>query len=219
MGYLGTLDPLATGVLVIFVGKATQLIHYFTEAEKEYIAELEFGKSSDTFDRTGQIVVHPDTVFPTKEKLEEALKSFLGQQWQIQPPFSAIRFQGKRAYELAREGKSVDLGKRQVVFSALELLQYELPWATLKVACSSGTYIRSFIHELGERLGCGAIMIELMRTRVGKFSIDKAWSLHDLSDRNLLSPEKIITEYMDSTGRSQREKAVLIKKFSDPDKK
>ncbi|MGE3279353.1 MAG: tRNA pseudouridine(55) synthase TruB [Candidatus Altimarinota bacterium] len=219
MGYLGTLDPLATGVLVVFVGQATKLIPYFSEADKEYVAELEFGKTSDTFDRTGHVERRTDAAPPTEEKLKEALPHFLGQQWQIQPPFSAIHFKGQRAYELARAGETFDLGKRQVIISDLQLIGYEPPKATLRVICSSGTYIRSLIHELGEQLECGAIMTELRRTRVGNVVIEEAHSLEEISENNLLSPEKIISEYIDWKHRSQQEKSFLLKKFSDPNKK
>lgn len=214
MGYLGTLDPLATGVLVVFLGKATSLISYFSETDKEYVAELELGKTSDTYDNTGKVTNVANTIFPSEEELKKAISSFLGQQWQIQPAFSAIRREGKRSYELAREGKAVDLGKRQVIFLELEVLSFQAPFAKLRIKCSSGTYIRSFVHELGEKLKCGAVMTGLVRTAVGNFSFDSAIRLDKISEHQLIFPADIISKYIDWKSRSKHEERHLLAKFS-----
>jgi tRNA pseudouridine55 synthase len=214
MGYLGTLDPLATGVLVVFLGKATSLISYFSETDKEYVTELELGKTSDTYDVTGNVVNVSDAVFPSEEELKKVINSFMGQQWQIQPAFSAIRREGKRSYELAREGKAVDLGKRQVIFLELELLSYQAPLAKVRVKCSSGTYIRSFVHELGQKLGCGAVMSQLQRTHAGNFLLEKAVALEKVNASNLISISEIISQYISWEGRSQNEMAVLLRKYA-----
>jgi len=213
MGYLGTLDPLATGVLVVFLGKATQLIPYFSEAPKEYKVQFELGKTSDTYDTLGKVIENTFTP-PDEGTIEEHAQSFLGQQWQIQPPFSAVRYKGKRAYEYARKGEAIDLGKRQVIFFEITLLTYKPPLVEMRILCSSGTYIRSFVHELGQKLGCGAVMASLRRTRVGTFMVEQAKKLEDISPHDLLSPQKIIAESIDWKGRSQNEKSVLLQKFS-----
>lgn len=203
MGHLGTLDPLATGVLVVFVGKATSLIRYFDDLDKVYEATLEFGKTSDTYDSTGEVTI-TGTDAPDQEILETALQSFLGSQWQIQPAFSALKIDGKRAYERARAGETLKLGKRQVVIHELELLEYEAPTARIRVNCSNGTYVRSLIHELGEKLGCGAIMTGLRRLTVGPFSL--------ADDR--LEPEELIRDYIDWKGKAAGDRDLLIRQFN-----
>lgn len=174
VGHLGTLDPLATGVLVVAVGEATKLIEYFMKLDKVYEAQVEFGKTSDTYDRLGQIrVVEPSPAF-SQDQPEAALSFFRGTFLQTPPSFSAIKVQGQRAYRLARAGTLVELPARSVTVHALDILRFELPYATLRIHCSSGTYIRSLIHDLGTRLGCGALMTELRRLAVGPFMLENA---------------------------------------------
>jgi len=213
MGHLGTLDPLATGVLVVFLGKATQLIRYFSELGKEYEVVLELGKVSDTYDVTGKVKDSKGSKGwkDSKESFEEVLKTFIGPQWQIQPPFSAIRYQGKRAYEFAREGKHVDLGKRRIEIQRIELVESGPPFHNLRLSCSSGTYVRSFVHELGQALGTGAIMTALRRTRVGTFRIEHAHPLDAIRAEDILPSAMIVSEYLDIP---EREKIFLLKRFS-----
>jgi len=203
MGHLGTLDPLATGVLVVFVGKGTSLIRYFDDLDKVYEATLEFGKTSDTYDNTGEVHV-TGSLSPDQASLEKALEGFLGSQWQIQPAYSALKVDGKRAYERARAGETLDLGKRQVVIHELELLENRATSARIRVNCSNGTYIRSLIHELGEKLGCGAVMTELRRLSVGPFTLS--------DDR--LEPEELIREYIDWKGKAAGDRDLLIRQFN-----
>jgi tRNA pseudouridine55 synthase len=185
VGHLGTLDPLATGVLVVAVGEATKLIEYFMKADKVYEATAEFGKVSDTYDREGEIKAYspgliakgPLDIAPSgsllvREAIEQALSFFTGEIMQVPPIFSALKIKGKPAYELARAGKKVELKARPVTIYALEILSFESPFLRLRIHCSSGTYIRSLIHDLGQKLGVGAIMTELRRTRVGPFSLE-----------------------------------------------
>ncbi|MFA5843137.1 MAG: tRNA pseudouridine(55) synthase TruB [Candidatus Gracilibacteria bacterium] len=175
VGHLGTLDPLATGVLVVAVGEATKLIEYFMKADKVYEATAEFGKVSDTYDREGEIKVFASVNSLekiTREAIEQALPSFTGEIMQVPPIFSALKIKGKPAYELARAGKKVELKARPVVIHALEILSFETPFLRLRIHCSSGTYIRSLVHDLGQKLGVGALMTELRRTRVGPFSLE-----------------------------------------------
>ena len=213
MGYLGTLDPLATGVLVVFVGKATQLIPYFEKTQKQYCVGFELGKKSDSFDITGK-VEQVSTDLPSRSALEDVLSTFIGPQWQIQPAFSALKIQGKRSYEHARAGKILDLGKRQVEVHQLELIDYQTPHVELLVDCSSGTYVRSLVHELGQQLSCGAVMSSLRRTGVGKFLIDDAHSPEELNDKGLISVEVLIDDYVDWKGYSAGEPDYLKKRLS-----
>ncbi len=170
VGHLGTLDPLATGVLVVAVREGTKLIEYLMGEDKEYEVALELGKVSDSYDRDGQIEVVDEAPKVTREDLEEALKNFVGEIDQVPPAFSAIKVDGKRAYESARKGEKVKLKPREVRIDSITILGFDPPNAVLRVTCGSGTYIRSLVHDLGQKLGCGAMVIELRRTRVGEFT-------------------------------------------------
>jgi len=216
IGYLGTLDPLASGLLVFFIGKATKLIKYFENNDKTYLVDLELGKSSDTYDRTGRVKTHHPGARPGTQ-LAETLDSFLGDQWQITPSYSAIKFQGKRAYAHAREGKDIDLGKRQVSIHSIDLLEGHHPYYRLKVNCSSGTYIRSFVHELGEKIGTGALMTELRRTQVGPFQVEQATS-PEKSGALQLIPTRDVIDLIDWENHAKGDYAFLKKNFSkNPD--
>jgi tRNA pseudouridine55 synthase len=212
MGYLGTLDPLATGVLVVFLGRATSLIPAYQELTKSYRAEAIFGKSSDSYDITGEVLEH-DAILPTQKHIEDVLHQFLGSIWQGQPAFSALKFQGKRAYEHAREGKKINLGKRQVDIHQIDIISYEAPVLTFDMSCSSGTYVRSLIHELGEVLNCGAVMSALSRTAVGDISLENVVSLESCSEKDLLSPRQFLEKHQAARSMSEKEKEYLLRKF------
>ncbi len=191
IGHMGTLDPISTGVLVLAIGRdATKLIQNYMGADKEYDAEFELGKRSDTYDADGKIeVTGKELPELTEAQLREAMAPLLGKVMQTPPAFSAKKIQGKKAYELARAGKEVHLEPREVEIELKHLeLNYPIVRCTLRV--STGTYIRSFIHDLGEILGCGAIMTELRRTRVGPFTLDKAVTLSAIeqSEYHLIQP-------------------------------
>ncbi len=196
MGYLGTLDPLATGLLVIFVGANTKLIPLFEDASKEYEACFELGKSSDTFDSTGKISEHTTIAWPSKKVVQEALTKFEGSIWQVQPAFSAVHREGKRAYELAREGKAIDLGKRQVEIFELQLTSFSAARGELRIRCSSGTYVRSLVHELGQLLRTGAVMTALRRTTVGAFRVQDSVKLEHVRGDQLLSAKKLFPNHV-----------------------
>lgn len=213
MGYLGTLDPLATGVLAVFIGKGTKLIPYFDDSEKSYIVDAELGKRSDSYDNTGKIELVENISLPNKEAFSKAVASFLGDQQQIQPAFSALNFEGKRAYEHAREGRQIDLGSRQVTFHRLEILSDDLPQLRIDLDCSSGTYVRSFIHELGEKLKTGALMSNLHRTKAGPFDISDAVSLDEASLETTLSLTEFLEKYADSNPSLKRDKGYLLRKL------
>jgi len=181
IGHLGTLDPLATGVLVLAVGReATKKVQEYMKLEKEYVVEMELGKTSDTYDSEGKVVVSPsDYPAITPDQVEIELASFWGVTMQTPPAFSAKKIGGKRAYKLAREGKEVKLAAREVTMHGRDL-EIDFPFLRFTVTVSSGTYIRSLVHDLGKKLGSGAIMTGLRRTRVGDFKLEDAITIEAL---------------------------------------
>ncbi len=178
IGHLGTLDPLATGVLVVAVGRdATKQIQNFMKLDKEYEVELELGKVSDTYDSEGVVTVTGfDLKSLDKKSVQSALNSFWGKSMQMPPAFSAKKINGKKAYELARAGKTVELKPVEVEMHGSEI-NFDSPFVRFTVTVSSGTYVRSLVHDLGQKLGCGAIMTALRRTRVGDFKLENATTL------------------------------------------
>ncbi len=180
IGHLGTLDPMATGVLPIAVGQATRIIHYVEGGDKEYIASMTLGGVSDTQDAWGEITYN-QPVNISREQLEAVLPSFQGKIWQEPPMYSAVHHQGVRLYELARQGQTVERKKRCIEIKTLELLQFDdrvsQPTADLKVICSPGTYIRTLCHDIGQQLGTGAFLSALTRTRSGNFLLSQAVDL------------------------------------------
>jgi tRNA pseudouridine55 synthase len=173
VGHAGTLDPRASGVLVLCLGAATRLSEYLSGTTKEYEAVVHFGVSTRTFDGDGDVTRRSGRA-PTRREIDDALPSFRGFVEQRPPPFSAIKVQGRKAYELARSGDEPELAPRTVHIIRLELRSYQPPELTLRVECSAGTYIRSLAHDLGEMLGTGAHLAGLRRTRAGPFTLDDA---------------------------------------------
>lgn len=181
IGHTGTLDPDATGVLPVCLGSATKLCDMLTEKEKEYIAKVQLGVTTDTQDMTGTVLSERE-VEVTESRVREMIQSFVGHYEQIPPMYSALKVNGKKLYELAREGKEVERKARPVTIHYIEILDMALPQITIKVGCSKGTYIRTLCHDLGEKLGCGAAMASLERTKSGQFSLDTAITLADLEE-------------------------------------
>ena len=171
VGHTGTLDPIATGVLVICVGKATKLVSFFTNHDKEYIATVELGKLTDTMDSTGNLIKE-ETVSKAKEEIIEVLNSFKGKYIQTVPIYSAVKINGKKLYEYARNNEYVELPKREVEIYDIELLEYNESTFTFKCSVSKGTYIRALINDIASKLGTIGIMTDLRRTRLGKFTLD-----------------------------------------------
>jgi tRNA pseudouridine55 synthase len=182
VGHAGTLDPIATGVLPICFGQATRVVQFLTESTKTYLAQIELGVTTDTFDRQGKIIEHGDPSGITVTQIEEALSSFQGVIKQVPPAYSALKHQGKRYHELARAGVSIKPKARQVEILSLELINCQLPLITIKVDCSKGTYIRSLAHDLGQQLHCGAHLKNLTRLRCGVFNIEDALHLPQIED-------------------------------------
>ncbi|MFH0886989.1 MAG: tRNA pseudouridine(55) synthase TruB [bacterium] len=185
VGHAGTLDPLASGVLPICIGRATRLVDYIMAGEKEYFVDAVFGTTTDTEDRLGTTLIQKAADF-TYSELESLLQKFIGDIMQTPPMYSAIKKNGKRLYELARSGIEVERDARAVKISQLELLSLkngDHPRAKLRVVCSKGTYMRTLCKDIGDALGCGGHMAELRRTRCGKFDIKNSVPLNMIEDK------------------------------------
>jgi len=176
-GHTGTLDPLATGVLVVCLGSATRLTEYVQDMSKTYRAGVRLGARSDTDDADGTVEPVAAAVPPERAALETALRGFVGDIEQVPPAYSAAKVSGRRAYDLARRGREVSLDARQVRIYGIDIIAYEYPRLDIEVRCGKGTYIRSLARDLGERLGCGGYIETLRRTRVGPFGVAEAVSL------------------------------------------
>jgi len=177
MGHTGTLDPLATGVLVLCLGAATRLAEYVQRMGKTYRTTLRLGARSDTDDADGAVTPAAVAVPPDTAAVLAALPGFTGTIEQVPPAYSAAKVTGQRAYDLARQGRQVELQARRIDVYGLDLLRYEYPYLDLEVRCGKGTYVRSLARDLGERLGCGALVQTLRRTRVGPFTAEEAVTL------------------------------------------
>lgn len=173
VGHAGTLDPLATGVLIVCTGKSTKLIDELQSHTKEYIATLKLGAATPSYDKeTEEYAVYP-TEHISKELVETVLQRFIGTIEQTPPEYSAVKINGKRAYEFARKGKSVELKPKTLVIDSIELLEYNLPEIIIRVVCSKGTYIRALARDIGRELQSGAYLTGLVRTRIGEYKIDE----------------------------------------------
>ena len=177
VGHTGTLDPFAEGLLILLLGRATRLAEYYQKLPKTYIATGLLGITTDTYDITGKVLKRVEGKYPSKDTLEEVLKTFVGEIDQQPPPFSAKKIRGKRAYNLARKGLKVELEPVKVKIYSLRLLDYKPPRFTIQTTVSGGTYIRSLIKDIGDKLSLGATTQELLRTAVGGLSIEKAYKL------------------------------------------
>lgn len=180
IGHTGTLDPDATGVLPVCLGKATKLCDLLTDKNKTYEAVLLLGKTTDTQDITGEVLEEKSTEALTEEKVREAIEGFIGDYEQIPPMYSALKVNGKKLYELAREGKVIERKARPVKILDIQILEIDLPRVRMEVSCSKGTYIRTLCHDIGEKLGCGGCMESLIRTRVSTFRIEDAKTLDEI---------------------------------------
>ena len=181
-GHTGTLDPRASGVLVILVGTAVRLSEYISASDKRYQAIIRMGTATDTYDAEGAFTRDEVTVDVTEEQFEAELKKFEGEVEQTPPAYSAVKINGRKAYEMARKGEEVEIEPRMIQVHHLEVLEWATPEVVVDVHCSSGTYIRSLANDLGEVLGCGAYLVGLRRTKNGRFSLRDAVPLRKLKD-------------------------------------
>ena len=182
VGHAGTLDPAATGVLPVCLGQGTRVIEFLVDTTKAYRAEIELGMTTDTYDASGRIIERGDPSGISQEQVESGLASFCGSIWQTPPMYSAVKYQGKPLYQLARAGITVERRSRLAKVHRLELVDWQPPVATIEVVCGKGTYIRSLAYDLGQALGCGAYLKSLIRLRCGLFDIRDAVSVPQLED-------------------------------------
>ena len=180
VGHAGTLDPLATGVIILCTGKATRRIEEFQYQTKEYVATLELGATTPCFDKELPIDATYRTEHISLELVNKVIPTFTGEIWQTPPVYSAVKVDGKRAYDYAREGKEVELKPKLLVIDEIEVLGFELPFLTLRIVCSKGTYIRALARDIGTALNSGAHLAALQRTRIGEVTLDKCRDVQDL---------------------------------------
>lgn len=211
IGHTGTLDPFATGVLPICIGKATRLIEYLDD-DKEYLATVQFGKNTATYDLEGEITATFDKKV-TEEDVKNTLKAFEGEISQIPPIYSAIKVNGKKLYDYARQGQDIEIKPRKVTISKIELKEFDKTSQSAKitVACSKGTYIRSIAYDLGAKLGCGGYLTALERTKAGKFQVNTAIKLEDLTEvsqivENLINPLDMLNIPIHNLSENERER-------------
>lgn len=182
IGHTGTLDPDAVGVLPVCLGKGTRLCDMLTDETKTYVAGLLLGSETDTQDTSGTVLKEGDTSDLTEEQVRDVIASFVGEQMQVPPMYSALKVNGKKLYELAREGKEVERKARPVTFYEINILEMNLPHVKIEVTCSKGTYIRTLCHDIGRKLGCGGCMESLVRTKVGRFEISESLTLKEIEE-------------------------------------
>lgn len=183
IGHAGTLDPLATGILLVCIGRATKQVEALQAEEKEYVAELMLGATTPSGDMEHEVDATYPTEHITREMVEEVLRSLTGEREQLPPLYSAKKVQGVRAYEFARAGEEVELKRALINIYELELVEYDMPRIKVRVRCSKGTYIRSLAFEIGEALNSGAYLTSLRRTRSGGYTTDKAHTLDDFMEK------------------------------------
>ena len=225
IGHTGTLDPDAVGVLPICVGKATKVCDMLTNTDKTYVATLLMGVSTDTYDTSGTVLDEKE-VNVTPEMVENTIKSFIGEQEQIPPMYSAIKVNGKKLYELAREGKVIERKARRINIYNIEIIDINLPRVKMRIDCSKGTYIRSLCNDIGEKLGCHGCMENLVRERVGNFSIDNTIIIEEIQslmnenrvEEVVLPIDSVFSSYPKIKVKAESQKACLNGaklKFSD----
>lgn len=198
VGHAGTLDPAAAGVLPVALGSSTRLLEYMTDTDKSYRVELTIGYETDTGDDTGSITNTAICSMPTRNQIEEVLASFLGTIEQVPPMYSAIKIQGKKLYELARAGITIERQARAVTIHAIKLLNLNQQSILFDVTCSKGTYIRSLCTDIGKKINCPVVMSFLVRTRVGSFSLEQAFTLEEIAENpdSALLPVDTALSYM-----------------------
>ena len=195
VGHAGTLDPLATGVLIICTGRSTREIERLQSGSKEYIADIQLGATTPSFDLETEIDARYPWEHISRESVEEVLPRFRGKVMQVPPVFSAVKVDGKRAYKFARKGEEVELKPKSLEISELEILSFEPPLLRLRIVCSKGTYIRALARDIGQSLESGAHLVALRRTRVGEMTIERCLSLDQAMEKIASDPLEFPTDY------------------------
>jgi len=218
VGHFGSLDPLATGLLLTGIGRATRLFPFLSRLPKAYEGCIRLGQATDTYDAEGSPVGPSSSVYPAEDKVKEMIQSFEGEIEQLPPPFSAKKYRGEPLYRLARRGRQVPLKPVKVKIYQFQLIKYEPPDLFFQVVCSSGTYIRSLAHDLGQMAGCGAHLAQLTRLAIGPFSLDRAYTPAQIEEsfkkgqiETLLTPLEIILENLPKAVLREKIDSVLIK--------
>ena len=220
VGHLGTLDPIAEGLLILAINKATKFSSYFLESDKSYDVEVEFGTSTDTDDSTGKIIYESND-YPNKTLVKNHLESFIGESMQIPPFFSALKYKGKPLYKYARRGEFISKPPRKISVTCIENLDLNNKVCSFRIYCSKGTYIRSIARDLGKKLGCGAHVKSLIRLSQGNFNISDAKNTSDILEEHIISIENAFKNLNKITIEPLDEKkfinGVTISKFNNKD--
>ena len=195
VGHLGTLDPMATGVLPVSIGKATRLAQFLPTFPKEYEGHIRFGFSTTTYDREGTPTSDPQPLDRTADDVQKAMHRFVGTIDQVPPPFSAKKIGGVPSYKLARANQQIEIAPVPIEVREFELLRLEQAYGTFRTVCSAGTYVRSLVHDLGSQLGCGAHLCALRRTRSGDFRIDNAVKLQQVDEQSLIPMDRLLASW------------------------
>lgn len=182
IGHAGTLDPKATGLLILCTGKMTKSITEFSDLQKEYIGTLELGAVTNSFDSETEVIERKDITGINEIKIKEVFHSFIGIQKQLPPMFSAVKVNGRRLYKYARKGRTIERPEREIQIAEFELLSFSPPYVEFRIQCSKGTYVRSIVHDVGQALRCGAYLTSLRRTKIGTYSIEKALEVYRLEE-------------------------------------
>ena len=195
-GHCGTLDPAATGLLVLVLGKFTRLSQKFSGEDKTYEARMQLGVETDSYDGDGEVIATGDVSGITEEKLRETLAGFVGRTMQMPPMFSAVKVDGKKLYELARKGVEVERESKEIEIFSIDVNKIELPYCDFTMHCSKGTYVRSFCHDVGQKLGCGGMLVSLRRLRSGAFDLADAVTIEQLKNFEQADLEIHIRRYL-----------------------
>jgi len=182
-GHAGTLDPIATGILIVCLNEATKITRFLADLNKEYVVRLKLGERTDTYDSTGIVIERADSHFIKESDIHKVLSNFIGHIKQTPPMYSAIKIGGQPLYKLARKGLSVERPERDITVHAMDLLSFHPPYLDLKISCSKGTYVRTICDDIGNALSSGAHMVSLTRTRIGAFRIEDSVSIEGLSNK------------------------------------
>lgn len=211
VGHTGTLDPMATGVLPVCIGNATKVADMLTLSDKAYIAEFILGKTTDTQDADGNVLTESD-VSCTAEEIRAAAAAFVGEIYQTPPMYSAIKQNGKKLYELARKGIEVERKPRRITINSIDILEIDIPRVKIDVSCSKGTYIRTLCSDIGEKLGTGAYMTSLRRTKTGNFTIEESHTLEEIknagAEKFIIPTDRMFMEYPAVTLNPKQVKSV-----------